>query len=94
MFELYSDVRGTAYERLIDYAMERADTFMLGVHEWETEDMGIDFDTTIMFKELLQQLNPFLLSTHSYEEMRGKHAVAYTQGTFYRYQCTPAAGSC
>ncbi|MFK4438802.1 leucine-rich repeat domain-containing protein [Paenibacillus sp. RC21] len=92
MFELYSDVRGTAYERLIDYAMERAHTFMLGVHEWETEDMDIDFDTTIMFKELLQQLNPFLLSTHSYEEMRGKHAVAYTQGTFYRYQCTPAAG--
>ncbi|WP_233902312.1 MULTISPECIES: hypothetical protein [Paenibacillus] len=38
MFRLYSDVRGTAYERLIDYAMERADTFMLGVHKWVTED--------------------------------------------------------
>lgn len=30
LFELCSDVGGTAYERLIDYAMERADTFMLG----------------------------------------------------------------
>ncbi|MGN8230611.1 hypothetical protein [Paenibacillus polymyxa] len=38
MFRLYSDLRGAAYERLIDYAMERADTFMLGIHKWATED--------------------------------------------------------
>ncbi|MCV9951263.1 hypothetical protein [Paenibacillus sp. BT-177] len=92
MFRLYSDVRGTAYERLIDYAMKRADTFMLVVHKWVTEDEDGLSDKEVVFKELLQRLNSFLLSTHSYEEMRGKHSIAYTAGTFYRYQCTPEAG--
>ncbi|MBE7900256.1 leucine-rich repeat domain-containing protein [Paenibacillus polymyxa] len=92
MFRLYSDVRGTAYERLIDYAMERADTFMLGVHNWVTEDDNGVANKDVLFEKLLQQLNPFLLSTHSYEEMRGELSIAYTPGTFYRYQCTPEAG--
>ncbi|URJ50208.1 leucine-rich repeat domain-containing protein [Paenibacillus polymyxa] len=92
MFRLYSDVRGAAYERLIDYAMERADTFMLGIHKWATKDENGVIDQDVLFKELLQQLNPFMLSTHSYEEIRGMHSIAYTQGTFYRYQCAPEAG--
>jgi hypothetical protein len=92
MLRLYSDVRGTAYERLIDYAMERSDTFMLGVHEWVTENRGIHTDTEILFAELLQQLKPFLVSTHAYEEIRGIHPIAYTQGTFYRYKCMPMTG--
>ncbi|MBE3647650.1 hypothetical protein [Paenibacillus polymyxa] len=92
MFRLYSDVRGTAYERLIDYAMERADTFMLGVHNWVTEDDNGVADKDVLFEKLLQQLNPFLLSTHSYEEIRRELSIAYTAGTFYQYQCTPEAG--
>ncbi|MDY8047792.1 hypothetical protein UY416_16000 [Paenibacillus polymyxa] len=78
MFRLYSDVRGAAYERLIDYAMERADTFMLGIHKWTTEDENGVIDQDVLFKELLQQLKPVLLSTHSYEEIRGMHSIAYT----------------
>ncbi|KZE72673.1 hypothetical protein A9P44_19990 [Paenibacillus polymyxa] len=92
MFRLYSDVRDIAYERLIDYAMERADTFMLGVHKWATEDEDGLTNKEVLFKELLHRLDPFLLSTHSYEEMRGKHSIAYTPGTFYQYRCTPEAG--
>ncbi|WP_233901778.1 hypothetical protein [Paenibacillus polymyxa] len=82
MFRLYSDVWRAAYEGLIEYAMERADTFMLGLHKWATEDENGVIDQDILFKELLQQLKPFLLSTHSYEEIRGMHSIAYTQEHF------------
>ncbi|URJ43732.1 hypothetical protein MF628_003371 [Paenibacillus polymyxa] len=92
MFRLYSDVRGAAYERLIDYAMERADTFMLGIHKWATEDENGVIDQDVLFKKLLQQLNPFLLSTHSYEEIRASIPLPTHKEHFTNTSVRPRQG--
>lgn len=82
----YTDPKGEAYERLIDFLIERTDKFVLtGWNEPSRHKKR--------YVEVIRKLKPFLLEQCSMEEMQAKSGANYSEGTYYVYQCCTEAGS-
>ena len=80
----YTDPKAEAYERLIDYVIERTEKFVLVENHLGDREC---------YAEVMHQLNPFLLERCSMEEMQAKSGANYSEGTYYIYRCCKGAGS-
>ncbi|WP_438350482.1 leucine-rich repeat domain-containing protein [Paenibacillus sp. FA6] len=80
----YTDPKGEAYERLIDYVIERTVKFVL---------VEASFGDGKSYEEVMNKLKPFLLEQCSMEEMQAKIGANYSEGTYYIYRCCKEAGN-
>lgn len=82
----YTDPKGEAYERLIDYVIDRTDQFVLS-------EMVPPTGNRKRYVELMRKLEPFLLEQCSMEEIQRKSGSNYSEGTYYIYRCCEETGS-
>ncbi|UNK17825.1 hypothetical protein MNQ98_25880 [Paenibacillus sp. N3/727] len=82
MLPLYCDVRGEAYRRLIDYAVERSRFFVFANRYGMSESE----------EKVLYALKPFFIEKRHMGELYPDNAIAYSKGTYYIYKCCPEAG--
>ncbi|OEH93642.1 leucine-rich repeat domain-containing protein [Bacillus solimangrovi] len=81
MIQMYNDPHGSAYRRLIDYAIEHTAQFMIVIRE--------DMLTHKSCDEVFSQLAPFLVRTERCHKLMEQLSVAYSyEGTIYFYDCT------
>lgn len=84
--KFYTDPKGEAYDRLIDFVIERTDKFVLSERYPPTGNGK-------RYVDLMRKLEPFLLEKCSMEEMQGKSGSNYSEGTYYIYRSCNEAGS-
>lgn len=77
---------GDAYRYLIDELIDRTDRFFLVDRR---HDIG---DTPEEVARVFERLKPYLIERCTTEEMMMRTRAFYTEGIYYIYECTPAAG--
>lgn len=77
---------GDAYRYLIDELIDRTDRFFLVDRR---HDIG---DTPAEVARVFERLKPYLIERCTTEEMMMRTRAFYTEGIYYIYECTPAAG--
>lgn len=81
----YTDPKGEAYKRLIDFVVERTEQFVLSEMDPATENRK-------RYVELMRKLEPFLIEQCTMEQMQRKSGSNYSEGTYYIYRCCKDAG--
>jgi len=79
MIRFETNLSGTAYRRLIQYAASRAPYFALADRE------SLQRNERCM--SILKRLEPFLVNVHVPHELQGRNEIAYTDGYIYVYKC-------
>lgn len=85
MKRFITDPKGSAYEALIDYAMEHASYFAIAIREQPGH-----YASSV--RKVTSRLQPFLFARRSYEDLQSRSAIAYSPGEYYIYSCSKAAG--
>ncbi|MBY0220524.1 MULTISPECIES: hypothetical protein [Paenibacillus] len=77
---------GDAYRYLINELIDKTDRFFLVDRR---HDIG---DTPAEVARVFERLKPYLIECCTTEEMMMRTRAFYTEGIYYIYECTPAAG--
>ncbi|MFB5761922.1 leucine-rich repeat domain-containing protein [Paenibacillus medicaginis] len=97
MISMYTDPRGEAYEQIIDLAIQKSESFVLGEKIGNSPDVDRSHIANV-----LEALEPYLMKTiviqdddrAEVERIRknfNSHAF-YTTGTYYFYKCCEESG--
>lgn len=85
MSKIYNNPKGEAYFKLIDYAIENLEMFVIAMRHQLSSSSNCN--------KVFESLEPFLIKKISSNSLMGINEIAYSYGsTIYFYKCTKESG--